>query len=237
VASRAFRAGAPEHGRPQISGPAKEGETLTASNGTWSKTRRLRTPTSAPCAADGTACWDITGATKQTDVVLAADIGHTLRVSSPHRMRTASLRDLRWDRRRRSNLVRHSVKPAVAAPPPSAGAQVSTRLPGPRSRSIGYQWQRCTSTGTDCLNVAVRPRWSTASARLTSTTDARVGPLCHSTGRRRRVDPVERRAKQHDTTTNVTTTTVQATRPRQSPSSRSQRVGVRVFAPLPRCGR
>src|SRR6267142_5435017 len=57
---------------PQISGTAKEGSTLTASNGTWSNA-----PTSfdylwRSCASDVSACDDITGATKQTYVPVTA---------------------------------------------------------------------------------------------------------------------------------------------------------------------
>src|SRR4051794_15450891 len=65
---------------PQISGTAKEGETLTASNGTWSNAPTSYDYQWRRCASDGRACGDITGATKQTYAVASADIGRTLRV-------------------------------------------------------------------------------------------------------------------------------------------------------------
>src|SRR5258708_2390453 len=83
VAGTAFArsAAAPQNtALPQISGTAKEGETLTASNGTWSNTPTSYAYQWRRCASDGTACGDITGATKQTYTVATADIGHTLRV-------------------------------------------------------------------------------------------------------------------------------------------------------------
>src|SRR3982751_3984372 len=65
---------------PQISGTAKEGSTLTASNGTWSNAPTSFTYQWRRCASDGTACGDITGATKATYTPVAGDVSHTLRV-------------------------------------------------------------------------------------------------------------------------------------------------------------
>jgi len=65
---------------PQISGTAKEGSTLTASNGTWSNAPTTFDYQWRRCASDGTACGDIAAATKQTYVPVTADIGRTLRV-------------------------------------------------------------------------------------------------------------------------------------------------------------
>src|SRR5262249_16115787 len=65
---------------PTAAGTAREGNTLTARNGTWSNS-----PTSFPsqwqrCGGDGTGCADITGANKQSYTVASADVDHTLRV-------------------------------------------------------------------------------------------------------------------------------------------------------------
>ncbi|MFL5955294.1 MAG: fibronectin type III domain-containing protein [Gaiellaceae bacterium] len=67
---------------PAISGTAVQGQTLTASTGTWSG--------SAPmtfgyvwrrCASDGTACADIALATSSSYTLVAADVGSTVRVA------------------------------------------------------------------------------------------------------------------------------------------------------------
>jgi hypothetical protein len=72
-------------GEPNILGTPVEGETLTASNGTWSDSPPtfaygwLRCPNDGG-AADGSNCGAIPSATKSTYLVLAADVGLRIRV-------------------------------------------------------------------------------------------------------------------------------------------------------------
>jgi hypothetical protein len=142
---------------PQISGTAKEGETLSASNGTWSNTPTAYAYQWRRCASDGTACGDITGATKQTYPVVAADIGHTLRVvvTASNADGKASATSNETDVVDSKSGPVNSVKPAVSGTA-TVGQElrVSTGTWSPKPSSYGYQWQRCTSTGTDCVNVA-----------------------------------------------------------------------------------
>src|SRR5437899_3690783 len=142
---------------PQVSGTAKEGETLTASNGTWSNSPTTFGYQWRRCASDGRACGDITGATKQTYVVVAADVGHTLRVvvtASNADGKASATADATDVVDSKSGPV-NSVKPAVSGTA-TVGQElrVSTGTWSPKPSSYGYQWQRCTSTGTDCVNVA-----------------------------------------------------------------------------------
>ena len=64
--------------QPTPSGSAMEGETLTASDGTWSGTTPISfTYQWQQCTS--TACTDIKSATSKTYVIAKADVGHTLR--------------------------------------------------------------------------------------------------------------------------------------------------------------
>src|SRR5215210_48377 len=74
-------AAAPQNLNPLTSGgTAREGRTLAASNGTWTGAPTSFAYQWRRCATDGTACGDISGATKQAYVPVAGDISHTLRV-------------------------------------------------------------------------------------------------------------------------------------------------------------
>ncbi len=65
---------------PTIAGTAQAGQTLTESHGTYSGDPTSFTHQWEVCAADGTMCVAIPGATAQTYVVQTADVGHTVRV-------------------------------------------------------------------------------------------------------------------------------------------------------------
>jgi hypothetical protein len=68
-------------GNPTISGTAQEGQTLTASTGTWQSSSNVTYAWQwQRCNSSGAACTDIKGATNQTYAVQSADVGNTLRV-------------------------------------------------------------------------------------------------------------------------------------------------------------
>ncbi len=66
---------------PTISGTAQQGQTLTASNGSWSGTTPLTYRYQwRHCDTAGNTCGNISGATNQSYLLAAADVGTTIRV-------------------------------------------------------------------------------------------------------------------------------------------------------------
>ena len=65
---------------PTITGEPRQGATLTTSNGSWTSTTNITYAYGwQRCEANGTGCVDIAGATTNTYVVQAADVGKRLR--------------------------------------------------------------------------------------------------------------------------------------------------------------
>jgi hypothetical protein len=220
---------------PQIGGTAKEGETLTSSNGTWSNTPTSYAYQWRRCASDGLACGDITGATKQTYPVVAADIGHTLRVvvtASNADGKASATSDATDVVDSKSGPV-NSVKPAVSGTA-TVGQElrVSTGTWSPKPSSYGYQWQRCTSTGADCINVA----GSTSSVYGVRSADVdhrmRALVTARTSAGRSTVasSPSSVVVDNTTTTTTTTTTTVQGNKAPTITFISLKRVGARVFA-------
>jgi hypothetical protein len=139
---------------PAVSGVAAVKKTLSTTNGTWN------TPVSFAyqwfrCAADGSGCGAIPGATTASYVLATADAGHTLkaRVSGTNVVGTTAAF---------SNLtpVVVDVPSATKAPHVSGRAKVGKKLSGSTGTwtysptAYRYQWQRCNAHGGSCSNIS-----------------------------------------------------------------------------------
>jgi hypothetical protein len=142
---------------PTITGTAKEGSTLTASQGAWSNTPTSYTYQWRRCASDGTACGDITGATHSTYTLVSGDVGHTVRVAvtAANADGSATADSAPSDVVDSKSGPTNTVKPTVSGSAVVGDTlSVSNGTWTPTPSSFSRQWQRCASDGTACLNIS-----------------------------------------------------------------------------------
>jgi uncharacterized delta-60 repeat protein len=142
---------------PAISGTAILSQTLTAIAGGWSTMNVTHTFQWRRCDVSGSNCLDIAGASSESYVLLAADVGHTIRVRDTVTITTAGLQN--WADSAPTGVVASGV-PANLSPPVIAGTPANgqtlsvtagTWSTSDITRSI--QWKRCDSAGTNCADV------------------------------------------------------------------------------------
>jgi hypothetical protein len=142
---------------PTLSGQTREGSTLTTTNGTWDNA-----PTSFKyqwqrCAANGTGCANIAGATNNSYTLASADVDHTMRsvVTATNADGSASADS------KPSGLISAKDAPVNTAKPTISGNAVAgsqlTATTGTwtgGATSFSFQWQQCPAGTLVCVNVA-----------------------------------------------------------------------------------
>jgi hypothetical protein len=159
--AQAMRNAAPANtAPPSISGTPTVGQTLTASEGTWTNAPTSFAYQWLRCNPAGNNCVSVANGTQKTYTLVGADAGHTMRVrvtatnadgsNSEQSAQTATIA-----------AATSSAAPKNTAPPtisgtPKVGQQL-TADPGSWSgnpTSFTYQWQRCDADVAACSNVA-----------------------------------------------------------------------------------
>ena len=216
---------------PTITGTAREGNTLTAHNGSWANAPTSFTYQWQRCGADGTGCADNTGATNQTYTLTSADADHTVRVQVTAKnadgQSTASSAP--------TDVVSSRSAPVNTAKPTISGTpRVGEELTASNgtwtggATSFTYQWQRCTSS-TTCANVdgATARTYGVRSADVGNT--LRVAVTAHNASG----STATASSDQTATVTGNTTTVVTTVRGNRAPSLTFQslrRVGTLVYS-------
>jgi phospholipase C len=157
---------------PTISGTAQDGQSLTASPGTWSSPDPLAYRYQwQRCDSTGANCANINAATASSYTLTSGDVGHQVTV-------VVSAIDTNTNQRASASAAPQG---PVAAPPPPSNTSLPT-LSGtvqdgqtltagkgswssPDALTYAYQWQRCDSSGASCTNVTGA---TTSSYRLSS---------------------------------------------------------------------
>jgi sugar lactone lactonase YvrE len=143
---------------PAITGTARDGQTLTASTGTWTGTPPLSYAYQwQSCNGAGESCSNISGATSSTYLLGHGDVGSTLRV-----VVTASNAGGSAAGTSAATGVVAALAPSnTVAPVISGSAQEGQTLSastgtweGTPPISYSYQWESCNGLGEGCLDVA-----------------------------------------------------------------------------------
>jgi hypothetical protein len=153
---------------PTISGNAAEGQTLTASTGTWSNSPTTYQFQWLRCRADGAGCVAVPGAIERTYLLSEADVGRRMRV----RVIASNADGAGLARSNPTAVVTATNAPQNTSRPTISGEErVGEQLTASQGTwtgsptSFAYQWQRCDIDGTGCLDVA-GATGSTYSVRL-----------------------------------------------------------------------
>ena len=142
---------------PPVYGHAAVGETVGTASGGWNPDSATVSYQWRRCDAEGGDCAPIVGATARTYAVQTADIDATLRVAV-----TATTSGGAVTKTSRPTLpvvelaVSNTVAPAVAIEAGASGSSVvadTGEWDADGDVSYAYRWQRCSSSGEDCVEV------------------------------------------------------------------------------------
>ena len=147
---------------PVVSGTAREGQTLTASSGSWGGTLPISYKYAwERCNSAGAGCSAISGATSTTYHLVAADVGHTIRV----RVAASNSGGSAQEYSAPTGVVAElgSAPAATSQPDPSGAAIEGQTLTasdgtwnGTQPLTFAYQWQLCTTACTDIKDATAK---------------------------------------------------------------------------------
>ena len=141
---------------PALSGSAVEGQSLKASNGTWSGSPTSFTYQWQDCDSSGSSCSVISGASSLSYTLTGSDAGHTVRVQvtatntggseSATSSQTAVVQILG---------PRNTVLPSISGSVVEGQAlKASNGTWSGSPTSFSYQWQDCNSLGASCVAIS-----------------------------------------------------------------------------------
>ena len=145
---------------PVIGGTAQAGQTLSASNGSWSGTPTSYAYRWKRCDSAGANCVDVSGATASSYVLASADVGATMRVA----VTATNAAGGATATSAQTPMV--AAAPVLSPPASTALPQISGTARAGQTLSVSngswsgspsgyaYQWKRCDSAGANCAAVS-----------------------------------------------------------------------------------
>lgn len=156
TAAAAVAAGPTNTARPTVSGTTREGQTLTASTGSWTGSGTINYSYQwQRCDTSGSTCTNIAGATTNKYVLQTADVSKSVAVAVTATDTTGSATAysaLVGPIAAAGSAPAYTTQPAISGSP--VVGQTLTVSNGAWSGttpiSFGYQWQRCDATAKKC---------------------------------------------------------------------------------------
>jgi hypothetical protein len=133
----------------------RQGRTLTTTNGTWENNPTQFTYQWQRCNEQGTGCANITGATRNTYTLVAADVDNRIRstVTASNVDGQATAQSAPTEVISANTAPRNTVRPTISGTP--RVGEALTANPGTWTggvRSFSFQWQSCDEAGGNCVN-------------------------------------------------------------------------------------
>jgi hypothetical protein len=162
---------------PAVSGSAVGGQTLTASNGTWSNSPTGYAYQWSRCDSTGGSCASISGATAAAYTLVSADVGKTLRVTVTASNAAGSGSATSTQTGKVSGTLPQNTSAPTFTPTTGLAVDTTVSLVSkgtwtgiPTPTKWTYQWQSCTDPGSpaSCANIA----GATATSYTVASTDA-----------------------------------------------------------------
>jgi hypothetical protein len=146
-------------GLPTITGITQQGQTLAASTGTWTGSPTSFSYQWRACDTSGANCTNISGATASTYALVAADVGHTVRVvvtaTNGSGSTPATSAQTTTVTASGGGAPTNTALPAISGT--TQQGQTLTASTGTWTgspTSFAYQWRDCDTSGASCANIS-----------------------------------------------------------------------------------
>jgi hypothetical protein len=145
---------------PSITGTLKDGQTLTATTGTWNGSPPIHYRYQwIECNSSGSSCSNLTGQTSSTYTLVSSDVNHTLEVTVTADNRALPGGGTSSATSATTRTIQYAI-PTNLSPPTTAGVlrpgQTLNESHGSWNHlpdSYHYQWYECSPSGTNCTAI------------------------------------------------------------------------------------